>query len=74
MRISFLYEKQKEDEEMICEGCMNWRDRFDQQGVGCPLDDLLMDGCDREMLANIVTMEGVEVKRCSMYLRHEKCV
>jgi len=57
--------------ENYCSRCVNNRDRYDRRGVGCPIDDMHMEGELEIMIQAIpVSLIGDEFEfpQCSMFL------
>ena len=55
-----------------CERCINYRDRQDGRGVGCPLDDMHLETTSIDALDEVIpesmTGEEYEFQQCAMFL------
>jgi len=55
-----------------CHKCVNFRDRHDGSGAGCPIDDMHMECSDMEALEEVIPDslmgDNYEFPHCSMFL------
>lgn len=57
--------------EKYCPRCVNYRDRYDHRGTGCPIDDMHIEGNQKIMVQAIpVSLIGYEFEfpQCAMFL------
>lgn len=70
--ITFLKGKEwNKSSEKYCPRCINNRDRYDNRGTGCPIDDMHMEG-DLETMVQAIPVSLIgdefEFPQCSMFL------
>jgi hypothetical protein len=61
--------------QKYCSRCVNYRDRYDNRGAGCPIDDMHMEGELETMIQAIpdsLVGNEFEFPQCSMFLERGK--